>query len=108
MMVNLHRGEIAATMGGAERRLCLTLGALAGLESQFAVSDLNGLAERFGNGRLSANDLIAILHAGLQGGGHDFSRAEVADMHVADGVAGYADIVARLLEATFGKPDPDE
>jgi hypothetical protein len=107
MMVNCHRGEIAAQMGGAERRLCLTLGALAGLEAEFAVSDLNGLAERFSTGRLSANDLIAILHAGLRGGGHDFSRAEVEDLHVEGGVAAYADIVARLLAATFGAPEND-
>jgi tail tube GTA-gp10-like protein len=34
-MPNLHRGEIAAEIGGARRRLVLTLGALAELEAAF-------------------------------------------------------------------------
>lgn len=107
MFVNIHRGEIAARIGGAERRLCLTLGALAELEAAFGVEDLTRLGARFSQGRLSANDLITILHAGLRGGGHEFERAEVAALHVEGGIAGYAEIVTRLLQATFGAPDGD-
>lgn len=102
MMANLHRGEISAILGGAERRLCLTLGALATLEAEFAADDLNGLAQRFSEGRLSARDLSSILYAGLSGGGHDFTRDEVEAMHVDGGVAGYVTIVSQLLKATFG------
>ncbi|MGB7431456.1 MAG: gene transfer agent family protein [Ahrensia sp.] len=105
MNVNLHRGEISAQLGGAERRLCLTLGALAQLEAAFSVGDLQSLVARFGDGRLSANDLITVLHAGLVGGGHNFSREEVAQLHVDGGVAAYAKIVGELLAATFGEPD---
>lgn len=105
MMANLHRGEITAELGGAERRLCLTLGALAQLEAAFSVTDLPALVARFGNGHLSANDLITILHAGLCGGGHNFSREEVAELHVDGGFARYAKIVGELLTATFGEVD---
>ena len=35
MSANRRRGEIAATLDGRERRLCLTLGALAELEMAF-------------------------------------------------------------------------
>lgn len=105
MFVNTHRGEIAANLGGAERRLCLTLGALAELEAAFGVEDLTRLGARFSQGRLSSNDLITILHAGLKGGGHEFDRADVAAMHVEGGIAGYAEIVTRLLQATFGSAD---
>ena len=35
-MPNLHRGEIEAEIGGARRRLVLTLGALAELEAPSA------------------------------------------------------------------------
>lgn len=102
MTSNIHRGEVAAVLGGAERRLCLTLGALAQLEAAFGVGDLQALVARFGDGRLSANDLITILHAGLCGGGHSFTRDEVADLHVEGGVTAYAAIVGALLAATFG------
>ena len=56
-MPNLHRGEIEAEIGGARRRLVLTLGALAELEAAFGAEDLTALAERFGAGRLKARDL---------------------------------------------------
>jgi hypothetical protein len=51
-MANRHRGEIEAEIGGAKRRLVLTLGALAKLEAAFGADDLVALTERFGTGRL--------------------------------------------------------
>lgn len=105
MLVNRKRGEIAAKLGGAERCLCLTLGALAKLESAFGAGDLQALAERFSTGRLSARDLMVIIHAGLEGGGHVFDLDDVAEMQVEGGIAGYAAIVAELLSATFGERD---
>jgi hypothetical protein len=105
MIINKHRGEIAANLGGKERCLCLTLGALAHLEASFGATDLTSLTERFSNGRLSAGDLLSIIHAGLLGGGYDFSREDVAEMQVEGGVAGYAHIVSELLTLTFGNAD---
>ncbi len=54
-MPNIHRGEIAAEIGGRSRTLVLTLGALAELEAAFGADDLVALAERFGTGRLAAS-----------------------------------------------------
>ena len=101
-MPNARRGEIEAVLDGERRVLCLTLGALAELETAFAVDSLTGLAERFSSGRLKAEDLIRILGAGLRGGGNVFSDEDVAGMAVADGLAGFARIAAELLQATFG------
>ena len=42
-MANRHRGEIVADIGGARRRLVLTLGALAELEDAFGTEDLLAL-----------------------------------------------------------------
>jgi len=53
-MPNLHRGEIEAEIGGARRRLVLTLQSLAELEAAFGAEDLVALAERFGSGRMPA------------------------------------------------------
>lgn len=102
MLVNRKRGEVAADLGGKERALCLTLGALAELEAHFGAEDLTALTQRFSSGKLSAGDLLTIIHAGLRGAGHTFTRDEVAEMQADGGAAGYARIVSELLQATFG------
>ncbi|HWA42159.1 MAG TPA: gene transfer agent family protein [Hypericibacter adhaerens] len=101
-MANTARGEIAAVIGGEQRVLCLTLGALAELEARLGAGDLTGLGERFASGRVSARDLIAILGAGLRGGGNALSDDDIARMWVEGGLAGAADVAVRLLRATFG------
>ncbi|MGK6315241.1 gene transfer agent family protein [Neorhizobium sp. DT-125] len=102
---NRRRGEVEAMIDGERRILCLTLGALAELETAFAAGDLNGLAERFSSGRLKAADMIRVIGAGLRGGGNLFSDEEVAAMAVEGGIAGYARILGDLLAATFGAAD---
>ena len=101
-MPNLHRGEIEAEIGGARRRLVLTLGALAELEAAFGAEDLTALAERFGTGRLKSRDLVRIIGAGLRGAGEAISDDEVARLPVEGGATGYVRIAAALLAATFG------
>ncbi len=101
-MPNLHRGEIEAILDGHATTLCLTLGALAELEAAFGDEDMLALAERFGRGRLSASDATRIIGAGLRGGGLDIADDAVARLQAENGAAGFVDIVARLLAATFG------
>lgn len=104
-MANRHRGEIDAVLDGTPHRLCLTLGALAELESAFGNDDMLALAERFSSGRVSARDAIRIIAAGLRGAGHQVSDDDVSRMRTDDAAAGYVTIVARLLAATFGNGD---
>ena len=102
-MANRHRGEIEADIGGARRRLVLTLGALAELEDAFGAEDLVALTERFGSGRLTARDLTRIIGAGLRGAGAVVTDDDVAVMAVEDGARGYVRIAAELIQATFGE-----
>jgi hypothetical protein len=104
-MANPRRGEISAVLEGEEKTLCLTLGALAELEARLGAGDLTGLGERFAGGRVSARDLIAILGAGLRGGGNAITDDDLARMSVEGGLRGAAEIAARLLLATFGEAD---
>ena len=67
MSVNGVRGEVAARLAGAERKLCLTLGALAEIETGLGVAGMAALAERMK--ALSARDLMVVLAALLRGGG---------------------------------------
>ncbi len=101
-MANKHRGEIEAKLDGVTHRLVLTLGALAELEDAFGDDDMLALAARFEKGRLSARDCVRVIAAGLRGAGHAATDADVALMQAEAGAAGYVDIVARLLNATFG------
>lgn len=104
-MANRHRGEIDAVLDGTPYRLCLTLGALAELESAFGNDDMLALAERFSSGRVSARDAIRIIGAGLRGAGHQVSDDDVSRMRADDAATGYVTIVGRLLAATFGQGD---
>ena len=101
-MTNTHRGEIEAKLDGKSFRLCLTLGALAELEAAFGDEDMLALATRFEKGRIAAMDCVRIIGAGLRGAGYEIPNNEVAAMHSDAGAAGFVDIVARLLSATFG------
>jgi len=103
-MANARRGEIDAVLDGKPHRLCLTLGALAELESAFGADDMLALAQRFETGRISAKDAIRIVGAGLRGAGLQITDGEVGAMRAEGGIAGFVGIVARLLAATFGSP----
>ena len=67
MEANGARGDVVATLAGQRRRLCLTLGALAEMETALDCDGLTGLAERMR--ALSARDLVVVLAALLRGGG---------------------------------------
>jgi hypothetical protein len=104
---NRRRGEVEAIINGERRILCLTLGALAELETAFAADDLQDLARRFASGKLKASDMIEIIGAGLRGGGNVFTHEEVGTLVIDGGIAGYATVVGDLLTATFA-PSGDE
>lgn len=97
-----------ARLDGKDWTLCLTLGALAELESAFSAQDLPSLTERFSSGKLSANDMIQIIGCGLRGAGHMVGNDELKEMQAEGGAVGYANIVSNLLTATFGTPVPKQ
>lgn len=83
---NAARGEVVVTLAGTPRRLCLTLGALAELETAFAVDGFAALAERLRT--LSARDLVVVLGALLRGGGEGGVDVSAIDFReAADAVA---------------------
>ncbi|GLI92060.1 gene transfer agent family protein [Methylocystis echinoides] len=101
-MANHRRGEIEARLDDQTYTLCLTLGALAELESGLGASDLVALAQRFESNRLSSRDILRIIGCGLRGAGHALTDEEVSRMKVSGGFAAYVQIAADLLAATFG------
>ncbi len=98
MAPNGARGEVVAMLAGAERRLCLTLGALAEIETGLGLEGLAGLAERMR--ALSARDLTVVLAALLRGGGERGLAAELATAAVDPREA--AEAMARAFAAAAG------
>lgn len=87
---NGARGEAVATLAGAQRTLCLTLGALAEIETALGLESVGALAERLR--ALSGRDLLAVLAALLRGGGErdlaaDLDRVAVDPREAAEAVA---------------------
>jgi len=93
--VNGVRGEVSVVLAGEARRLCLTLGALAEIETGLQVIGLAGLSERMR--ALSAGDLLVVLAALLRGGGERELAAGLADAAVDPREAAQA--VARAFAA---------
>jgi hypothetical protein len=101
-MVNVHRGEVLATLDGVQRKMRLTLNVLAELEEAFGVDSLFELIQKLTSQKLTARHLALIVAAGLRGAGEDTDADRVGVMHCEAGAAGFADIARTLLEASFG------
>ena len=94
-MPNGARGEVTAELAGAERTLCLTLGALAEIETDLSVQGFEALAARMRT--LSARDLMVVLAALLRGGGESELARGLGEARVDPRAA--ADAVARAFAA---------
>ncbi len=88
---------------GQAHDLRLTLGALAELEAELATESLLALVERFESGKFSTADLLALLGAGLRGGGGDVPDLRKAEIR--GGPVAAAQVAARLLAVSFSVPD---
>ena len=105
-MANPWRGEVELSVDGEPRVMRLTLAALAELEARLK-SD--SLIERFEAGGFRVRDLIALLTAGLNGGGWKVTEAELTRAQIDGGPLAAAQAAARLLKITFTLPgEPDD
>ena len=82
------RGEVSLLIAGVERRLCLTLGALAEIETAFACQSMAELDARLRT--LSANELTCVLAALLRGGGEDAVARDLKNTDISPGAAAKA------------------
>lgn len=79
----------------------LTLGALAELEADLGDASLVALIERFDAGGYRAADVLAVVVAGLRGGGWAGTRADFMGVDIEGGVEEAARVAARLLIGAF-------
>ncbi len=107
-MANPWRGEVELVIDGEARALRLTLGALAELEARLKAESLMDMIGRFETGGFRVADLIALLTAGLNGGGWRISEAELLARRIEGGPLAAAQAAAQLLKITFTVPGEDE
>lgn len=103
-MVNPLAGEVALTIDGRHHVLKLTLGALAELEAQLGEDTLVALIARFESGAFASRDVLALIVAGLRGGGWDGAREDLLQAEIAGGALEAARVAAELLLRAFGDP----
>lgn len=101
MTANRQRGEVVLVIDGTSHVLRLTLGSLAALEARLEVGSLMGLAERFETGAVRTAELIALLSAGLAGGGHAMTEDSLAGADIEGGAVGAMRAGMELLAQAF-------
>ena len=104
-MANPFAGEVTLTMNGQRHVLKLTLGALAELEAQLGEDTLVALIARFENGAFASRDVLALILAGLRGGGWAGAKDDLMQADITGGPMEAARVAAQLLVGAFGAPE---
>lgn len=100
-MVNPMAGEVEVLLDGQAMVAKLTLGALARLEDGLREGTLLDLIGRFEAGQFSSRDVLAVLVAGLRGGGWQGRVEDLLTVEIGGGAAGAAAAAAQLLARAF-------
>lgn len=103
-MANPYAGEVVLHVDGVACTCKLTLGALAELEAALGADTLVALVERFEGGAFSSRDVMALLVAGLRGGGWRGDAGDLLSAEIAGGPVGAAKVAAELLTRAFAPP----
>lgn len=105
-MANPWAGEVCLTIDGRAHRLKLTLGALAELEAALDQGTLVDLVARFEGGGCSSRDVLALIVAGLRGGGWQGAPNDLMTAEIEGGPMAAAQAAAHLLVRAFSVPAP--
>lgn len=103
-MANPWTGEVELVIDGQCHVLKLTLGALAELEQDLQSGSLVDLVKRFEDGSFSTRDLLALIVAGLRGGGWTGNARDLITAEIDGGLSGAAKAAATLLARAFVLP----
>lgn len=103
-MANPWTGEVAIRLNGESHRAKLTLGALVELEAALEAGSLVDLVERFEERRFSSRDVLALLLAGLRGGGWQGTAEDLGKADIGGGPLEAARVAAELLARAFTLP----
>lgn len=102
---NPWAGEVALVIDGQAHVCKLTLGALAELEATLGTDTLMGLVQRFEGANFSTRDVLALIVAGLRGGGWRGQASDLTSAEIEGGLVHAAQVAAQLLARAFATPD---
>lgn len=105
---NPFAGEVTLTIDGRPHVLRLTLGALAELEASLKAGSLMELVQRFDEARFSTRDVLALIVAGLRGGGWQGQARDLMQAQIDGGPMAASRAAARLLTLAFAMPEGAE
>lgn len=100
-MANPWAGEVEIRLDGVPHRAKLTLGALAELEESLGAGSMIQMIERFESGQFSSRDVMAVLVAGLRGGGWQGGMEAFLAADLPGGPVEAARLAANLLGRAF-------
>lgn len=103
-MANPYAGEVAVLLDEVRHVAKLTLGALAEMEAVLGDGSLIEMVERFESGRYTSRDVLALIVAGLRGGGWTGTAEDLRTVSVAGGPVEAARVAATLLARAFALP----
>ena len=93
-MANPYAGEVAIVLDGQRHVAKLTLGTLAELEAAREVGSLMELVERFETRAFTTRDVLALVVAGLRGGGWQGTAADLRTAEIGGGPVAAARVAA--------------
>ncbi|MEM9708440.1 MAG: gene transfer agent family protein [Pseudomonadota bacterium] len=103
-MANPWAGDVRVVIDGAPRDMRLTLGALAELEAELGEASLFDLISRFESGNVSSRDVLALIVAGLRGGGWEGQASDLLAAEIEGGPVEAARLAGQLLARAFRTP----
>lgn len=104
-MGNPWRGDVVLVVDGQSHVMRLTLGALAELEAELESGSLVDLVQRFEAGGFSTRDVLALIVAGLRGGGWTGRVSDLFSSEIEGGPMAAARAAAELLARAFMLPE---
>lgn len=104
-MANPWAGEVTIVIDGVSHDCKLTLGALAELEAALGEGSLVDLIRRFEGASFSGADVMAVVVAGLRGGGWSGTASDLISAEIAGGPVGAAKAAALMLARAFTVPE---
>lgn len=99
---------MALMVNGTSRSMKLTLGALAELEERLQTGTFVELVERFESHEFGTRDVLALIVAGLRGGGWDIEPDDLISADIEGGPIMAARKAAELLTLAFQLPEGAE
>lgn len=103
-MANPYAAEVDIRVNSVTCTMKLTLGALATLEDQLDAENLVDLVRRFESGAPKARDVLALVHAGLRGGGWVGTVEDLWHADIEGGIVEASRKAGVLLSRSFNVP----